>query len=88
MPIGDAGKIHEHCGDLVRAARDAREKDISIRVGDVRDALGLRHDDAAIDICQVLETITFRANNRVRFIRKARPNQGMDTVYRFKLLGK
>ena len=86
MPIGDAGKIHEHCGDLVRAARDAREKDISIRVGDVRDALGLRHDDAAIDICQVLETITFRANNRVACIEKAGPKQGVNTVYSFNLL--
>ena len=86
MPIGDADKIHEHCGDLVQAARDAREKDISICVGDVRDALGLHHDDAAIDICQVLETITFRANNRVACIEKVGPKQGVKTVYKFNLL--
>ena len=86
MPIGDADKIHKHCGNLVQAARDAGKDTISIRVGDVRDALGLHHDDAGIDICQVLDTPKFRTNSRVRFIRKAGPNQGMSTVYRFKLL--
>ena len=89
MPRGDADKIHKYCGDLVQAARDAREKTVSIRVGDVQDALDLDRRNAAIDIRQVLECNSkFLTNSRVRFIRKVRPNQGMDTVYRFKLLGK
>ena len=86
MPIGDADRIHEHCGGLVRAARDAGKDTVSIRVGDVRDALSLHYSDAAIDICQVLDTAKFRANSRVRFIRTSGANQGMSTVYRFKLL--
>ena len=86
MPIGDADKIHKHCEILTREARDAGKDAISIRVGDVRDALGLDYSDAGIDICQVLDTAKFRANSRVRLIRKSGPNQGMGTVYRFKLL--
>ena len=87
MPRGDADKIHKHCGDLVQAARDAREKDISIRVGDVRDALGLDHDNAAIDICQVLEgNSKFLTNSRVSPKGKIGPNQGVRTVYKFNLL--
>ena len=87
MPIGDADKIHEHCGDLVRAARDAREKTVSIRVGYVRDALGLHGKDAAIDICQVLEgNSKFLTKNRVSPIGKLGPNQGVKTVYKFNLL--
>ena len=87
MPRGDADRIHEHCGDLVQAARDAGEKTVSIHVGDVRDALGLHGKDAAIDICQVLEgNSKFLTNSRVSPKGKIGPNQGVRTVYSFNLL--
>ena len=86
MPIGDADRIHEHCGGLVREARDAGKDVVAIHDGGVRDALGLSYPDAAIDICQVLDTSKFRANSRVRFIRTTGARQGTSTVYRFKLL--
>ena len=86
MPIGDADKIHKHCENLAQEARDAGADTISIRVGDVRDALDLRYSDAAIDICQALDTQKFSANARVAFIRKTGANQGMSTVYRFRVL--
>ena len=86
MPIGDADRIHKHCENLAREARDAGEDTVSIRVGDVRDALDLRYSDAAIDICQALDTRKFRVNGRVEFIRKTGPKQGMSTVYRFRVL--
>ena len=86
MPRGDADKIHKHCETLTREARDAGKEDISIRVGDVRDALGLDYSDAGIDICQVLDTAKFRANSGVALMEKTGPKQGMSTVYRFNLL--
>ena len=86
MPRGDASKIHKYAGQLVRAARSNGEKEIVIRVGDIRDARGLNYSDAAIDICQVLETKKkFPDENGVSLVDKSGPNQGVNTEYTFRI---
>ena len=86
MPRGDADKVHKYAGQLVRDARSNGEKEIVIRVGDIRDALGLNYSDAAIDICQVLETQRFQRENGVLFDSKSGPKQGVGTDYMFRIL--
>ena len=86
MPVGDAAKIRRHTVQLVQVARSEGEARFNIRVGDVRDELGLDYSDAAIDICQVLETGIFRDQARVEFIGKSGPRQGVNTTYRLRIL--
>lgn len=83
MPPGDAARIHEYAGELVRKARAQGEPRLTICVGDVRSALELDYSDAAIDICQVLETYKFQAQAGVKFLSKKGPKQGVSTIYRF-----
>ena len=86
MPAGDAAEIRRYTGQLVQVARSEGEARLSIRVGDVRDELGLDYSDAAIDICQVLETGIFRDQAGVEFVEKSGPKQGVNTIYRFRIL--
>ena len=83
MPIGDAARIHRFCRGEVALAREDGETELRFRVGDIRDTLGLDYADAAIDICQVLDTYKFREQARVEFLGKSGPQEGLDTVYRF-----
>ena len=86
MPRGDADKVHMHAGQLVRNARANGEGLIVFRVGDIRDALGLNYSDAAIDICQVMETQRFQGENGVSLVSKTGPKQGVNTEYTFRIL--
>ncbi len=86
MPAGDAKRIRNHICELVGRARLRGETTIAIRVGDIRDDLTLRYDDAAIDIRQVLDTAIFKDEARVEFLQKTGPNSGVGTVYRFRIL--
>ena len=85
MPRGDADKVHWYVGGLIRKARRAGETHINIRVRDVRDDIGAHDSNAAMDICEVLETLKFRNNTRAVIVNKTGPKQGLDTVYSFQL---
>ena len=56
MPRGDAARIRAHVVELADGARAAGETGITVRAGDIREALGLDYRNAVIDICQVLGT--------------------------------
>ena len=86
MPLGDAARIHRFCRGEVALARKDGETQVRFRVGDIRDDLGLDFDNAALDICQVLDTYKFREQARVEFLGKSGPKQGLETVYRFRVL--
>ncbi len=86
MPIGDAARIHRYCRGEVAIAREEGETQVRFRVGDVRDDIGLDYADAALDICQVLDTQKFREQARVELLGKSGPVTGLDTVYRFRVL--
>ena len=86
MPEGDAARIRDHVCQVVENARTASETSVSIRAGDVRDAIKLNYSDAIIDICQVLDTDVFKREARVRFLKRTGPKQGIDTVFEFELL--
>ncbi len=74
---------------IVAGRCDARadgETQVRFRVGDIRDDIGLDHTDDAISICEVLETQKFAREARVELLNKSGPKQGLDTVYRFRVL--
>lgn len=85
MPRGDAARIHRHCRELVARARQAGKTTVTIEVSAVRENLGLRHSDAALDICQVLETEKFQKEAAATALGKKGPRQGVSTVYRFSI---
>ena len=85
MPAGDAKRIRDYATKLVDDSRHVGEIEIIIRVGDVRDDLGLVYSDAAIDVCQVLETRKFKTETGVEFLSKTGPRHGVNTKYRFKI---
>ena len=86
MPEGHAAVIRNYVCQFVENVRTASETSVSIRAGDVRDALKLDYSDAIIDICQVLDTDVFKKEAGVTFLKRTGPNQGIDTVYEFDLL--
>ena len=86
MPIGDAARIHRFCRGEVAVAREEGETELRFRVGDIRDDLGLDFDNAALDICSVLETQKFAREAWVEPLGKSGPVTGLDTVYRFRVL--
>ena len=86
MPLGDAARIHRYCRGEVAIAREDGETQVRFRVGDIRDAIGLYYDSAAIDICSVLETQKFAGQAHVELLNKIGPVSGLDTVYRFRVL--
>ena len=56
MPRGDAARIRAYAVGLVADARAAGDSGITVRAGDVREALELDYRKALINICQVLGT--------------------------------
>lgn len=86
MPLGDAARIHRYCRGQVRLARADGEAQVRFRVGDIRDDIGLDFDNAALDICTVLETQKFQDQAHVELLNKIGPVSGLDTVYRFRVL--
>lgn len=85
MPAGGAIKIRRHAIQLVDEARSAGETSITLRVGDIHDALYMSGSNRVGDICQVLCTDLFKEEARVEFLSKLGPNQGMSTEYRFSI---
>lgn len=89
MPRGDAERIRKHViENHVNPARRQGEESVEIRVGDVRAGAGLELDatDAAISICQVLETQKFRKHAGVEFLEKCGANQGESSIYRYRII--
>ena len=70
---------------MVDAARIAGETSITLRVGDIHDAVFAGGSSLVPDICQVLDTDLFKEEARVEFLSKLGPNQGMNTEYRFSI---
>ena len=85
MPPGDAIKIRRYAIRLVDNARAAGETSVTLRVGDIHDALFAGGGNLVLDICQVLDTELFKEEARVEFLSKLGPNQGMSTEYRFSI---
>ena len=78
---------------IVEARRERDERTVTLNVGDLREGVRLHlpavgipdSNDDAMDMCQVLETDRFRRGARVLLIGKDGPNQGVGTVYRFRI---
>ena len=85
MPAGDAIKIRRHAIKLVDEARAAGETSVTLRVGDIHDALYTSGSSRVLDICQVLDTELFKEEARVEFLSKLGPNNGVSTEYRFSI---
>ena len=87
MPRGDATRIRAYAVGLVDDARAAGEAGITVRAGDVRDALELDHRNAFIDICQVLGTRIFQSEAGVELVARRGPSQGLNSAFEFRLVG-
>ena len=87
MPRGDAARIRAYAVGLVDDARGAGETGITVRAGEVREALQLDHRNAVIDVCQVLETRIFQSAAGVELVARRGPSQGLNSVFEFRLVG-
>ena len=70
---------------MVDNARTASETSITLRVGDIHDALYMCSSNRVLDICQVLCTDLFKEEARVEFLSKLGPINGVNTEYRFSI---
>ena len=87
MPRGDAARIRAYAVGLVDDARAAGETGMTVRAGDVREALELDYRKAVINICQVLGTRIFQSEAGVELVARRGPSQGLNSVFEFRLLG-
>ena len=85
MPRGDAARIRAYAVGLVDDARAAGETGITVRAGDVREALELDCRNAVINICQVLGTRIFQSEAGVELVARRGPSQGLNSVFEFRL---
>ena len=86
MPRGDAARIRAYVVELVDDARGAGETGVTVRAGDVREALDLNYRNAVIDICQVLGTRILQGEAGVELVARRGPGQGLNSVFEFRLL--
>ena len=87
MPRGDAARIRTYAVGLVDDARAAGETGMTVRAGDVREALELDYRNAVINICQVLGTRKLQGEAGVELVARRGPRQGLNSVFEFRLLG-
>ena len=87
MPRGDAARIRAYAVGLVDDARAAGETGVTVRAGDVREALQLDYRNAVIEICQVLGTRKLQGEAGVELVARRGPSQGLNSVFEFRLLG-
>ena len=87
MPRGDAARIRAYAVGLVDDARAAGQTGMTVRAGDVREALELDYRKAVINICQVLGTRIFQSEAGVELMARRWPSQGLNSVFEFRLLG-
>ena len=76
MPRGDAARIRAYAVGLVDDARAAGETWVTMRAGDVREALELDHRTAIIDICQALGTRKLQGEAGMELVARARAHSG------------
>ena len=87
MPRGDAARIRAYAVGLVADARAAGESGVTVRAGDVREALELDYRKALINICQVLGTRKLQGEAGVELVARRGPRQGLNSVFEFRLVG-
>ena len=87
MPKGGAARIRAYAVGLVDDARAAGETGITVRAGDVREALDLDYRNAVIEICQVLGTRKLQGEAGVELVARRGPSQGLNSVFEFSLVG-
>jgi hypothetical protein len=79
-----ADEVRAYCSrHYVQPARAAGKKEISIRAGDVHEAMGYKNRMPLV--CSAIGTTIFAEQNGVRRISVEGPLNGADTVFRFKL---
>ena len=66
MPVGDADRVRDYATTIVEAKRHAGEKELTLRAGDIHDALGLRLAQA--NVCQALNGRRFHEQARVKLV--------------------
>ena len=86
MPPGDADMIREYATGLVEQARREGMERITIRAGDVHDALDLRQAHA--NVGQALEGAKFHQQARVKLVdyRGVRSRRGSNSEFVFSIL--
>ena len=86
MPVGDADRIRDYATRLIEKVRLEGETRITIRSGDVHDALGLTLAHA--NVCQVLDGRKFHMQARVRLIeyRGAQSRASSNSYFDFEIL--
>ena len=87
MPRGDAARIRAYAVGLVADARAAGESGITVRAGDIREALELDYRKALINKCQVLGTRKLEGEAGVELVARRGPRQGLNSVFDFRLVG-
>lgn len=85
MPQGDAGRIREHATRLVEQARREGKEHITIRAGNVHDALDLRQAHA--NVGQALEGATFHRQAGVELVgyRGVKSRRGANSEFVFSI---
>jgi hypothetical protein len=79
-----ADEVRAYCRrHYVQPARAAGEKEISIRAGDVHEAMGYKNRMPLV--YSAIETATFSEENALRRISVEGPLNDANTVFRFKL---
>ena len=86
MPAGDADRIRNYATRLVEDARREGNARITLRAGDIHDALGLRLAHA--NVCQVLDGRKFQAQASVRLIEYsgAQSRASSNSYFEFEIL--
>ena len=87
MPRGDAARIRTYAVGLVADARAAGDTGITVRAGDVREALELDYRKALINIWQVLGTRKLQGEAGVELVARRGPRQGLNSVFEFSFVG-
>ena len=87
MPEGDAQRIRRYLRGQVALARGRGDKTVTLRAGDVHQALGLVA--SMPNVCQVLEGRKFHEEARVELVRciKSPPSgRGANLIIEFRIL--
>lgn len=85
MPEGAALTIRTAACEMVSRLREAGEVKAALRLGDIRDHLGMTSKLNA-DVRQVLDSTKFREEARVQYLCKSGPNEGASTIYHFRII--
>ena len=87
MPVGDADRVRRYLCRRIEGARQAGEKQVTLRAGDVHRALGMSNVYA--NVCQVLEGKKFRSMAGVqaaRYVDRPTSGRGANLTIEFHVL--